>query len=24
MVATKQAWENNDMGALGKERLTVV
>jgi hypothetical protein len=24
MVATQQVWENNDMGALVKERLTVV
>jgi hypothetical protein len=24
MVATQQVWENHDMGALGKERLTVV
>jgi hypothetical protein len=24
MVATQQVWENHDMGALVKERLTVV
>jgi hypothetical protein len=24
MVATQQVWENHDMGALDKERLTVV
>jgi hypothetical protein len=24
MVATHQVWENHDMGALYKERLTVV
>jgi hypothetical protein len=24
MVATQQVWESNDMGALDKERLTVV
>jgi hypothetical protein len=24
MAATKQVWENHDMGALDKERLTMV
>jgi hypothetical protein len=24
VVATQQVWENNDMGVLDKERLTVV